>query len=99
MARAEARAILESIRRMKGQMRRLGVKRLGLFGSYAIGKHSERSDLDFLVEFERPTFDNYMDLKELLQKTFGRNVDLVTDESLKPLLRHIKEEALYAEIS
>lgn len=80
------------------QMRRLGVRRLGLFGSYAKGKPTANSDLDFLVVFNNPTFDSYMDLKELLQKEFGKKVDLVTQDSLKPALQHLKGEATYAKI-
>ncbi|MFH1107255.1 MAG: nucleotidyltransferase family protein [Candidatus Micrarchaeota archaeon] len=84
---------------MNAQLRRLSVSRIGLFGSFAHGNASANSDLDFLVSFKQPTFDNYMDLKELLQNRFGRKVDLVTEESLKPSLRHVKEEAAYAEVS
>lgn len=98
MAMLNTQIILKNLKGMKAQIRRLGVKRLGLFGSYVRGKPSANSDLDFLVEFSKPTFDNYMDLKELLQKTFGKKVDLVTEESVKPSLRHVKEEAAYAEI-
>ncbi len=99
MGMLNANVIMRSLRGMKAELRRLSVSRLGLFGSFARGKPSAHSDLDFLVTFKQPTFDNYMDLKELLQKRFSRKVDLVTEESLKPSLRHVKDEAAYAEVS
>ena len=32
----------------------------------------KNSDIDFLVEFEKPDFDNFMDLVFYLEKLFGR---------------------------
>lgn len=68
-------------------LRRLGVKRLGLFGSMARGEAGAASDLDFVVEFERVSFDAYMDLKEYLETLLGRRVDLVLADGIKPRLR------------
>jgi predicted nucleotidyltransferase len=61
---------------------RFHVRRLDLFGSAARGDFDpERSDVDFIVEFERDTplhpFDAYFGLKEELEALFGRKVDLV----------------------
>ena len=64
-----------------------GVRKLGLFGSVARGEANLASDLDFLVEFERNTFDAYMGLKEFLEGLFGCPVDLVLADMLKPRLR------------
>jgi len=60
---------------------RFAVRRLELFGSAAAGTFdSERSDLDFLVDFaaaaEMTPFDQYFGLKESLEALFGRSVDL-----------------------
>jgi uncharacterized protein len=82
----------------RDELRRLGVRRLGLFGSAARGEATEASDLDFLVEFERKTFDAYMDVKELLERTFERRIDLVVAEAVKPQLKpRILQETVYAE--
>jgi hypothetical protein len=72
-----------------------GVHRLGIFGSCAEGKETEVSDVDVLVEFDRKTFDNYMELKFFLEERLGRRVDLVTPAALKPsiadaILRGVK---------
>lgn len=87
--------IIKTIEAHKDEMRKLEVKRLGLFGSFLKGKPKRGSDLDFLVVFRKPSFDNYMDLKFLLEKLFNRKVDLVTERSLKPDLKYVKREALY----
>ena len=75
----------------------LGVKRLAVFGSAARGELKPGSDVDVLVEFAGPaTFDQYMDLKFLLEKLLARRVDLVTRKALKPQLREsIEKEAVY----
>lgn len=67
--------------------RRYGVARLELFGSATTDAFDpERSDLDFLVEFDaNPAglFDRYFGLKESLEALYGRSVDLVTLASLR----------------
>jgi predicted nucleotidyltransferase len=89
---------LDTIRAHRGELRRLGVRRLGLFGSAARGEATEASDLDFLVEFDRKTFDAYMEVKELLARLFGGPIDLVIAEAVKPQLRgRILQETIYAE--
>jgi len=78
-------------------IRRYGVRSLGLFGSAARGEATATSDLDFLVEFENPTFDMYMELLEYLEKLFDRPVDLVLANTLKPRLREpILRETVHA---
>jgi uncharacterized protein len=72
---------------MQGQMdelRRLGAKRIGIFGSFAKGTATADSDVDVYLEFEesKRTYDNLFEIGELLEQCFGRRVDLVTDGSL-----------------
>ena len=68
----------------RGEFRRLGARRLGIFGSYARGEECPDSDVDVYVEFEdeQRTYDNFFALHERLETLFGRRVDLVTDKSL-----------------
>ena len=63
--------------------RRLGVKRLEVFGSAAREDFDvARSDIDFLVEFDadprRPVLQTFFGLKDALEKLFDRPVDLVS---------------------
>ncbi len=73
------------------------VKNLGVFGSFVRGEATANSDLDLLVEFNgNVTFDNYMNLKFLLEDLFGRKIDLVIKDDIKPQIRErILEETIY----
>lgn len=88
--------IIKRIEKKRDIFKKYGVRKIGLFGSFAKKKQRNGSDLDFLVVLENPTFDNYMELKFTLEKMFHKKVDLVIEENLKPALRYVKEEALYA---
>jgi uncharacterized protein len=90
--------ILKKVEANRERIRCFGVQRLGIFGSYAREENSEASDMDFLVEFESATFDNYFDLKFFLEDLFGRPVDLVIADTIKPRIRSaILEETIYAQ--
>lgn len=88
--------IIKMLMKHKDEIRKYRVKKIGLFGSFLKGDQHKKSDLDFLVVFDEPSFDNYMELKFLLEKLFKKKVDLVIEENLKPALRYVKEEAIYA---
>ena len=83
--------ILKKIKENKEKIKKFGVKRIGLFGSYLRNEQKTESDIDILVEFERgkKTFDNYMDLKFFLEDLFKCKVDLVIADALKPDLKPI----------
>lgn len=88
--------IIGELEQCKTQLRGFGVTRIGLFGSFLKRADTPESDLDFLVSFSKPTYDNYIELKFLLEKLFGRKADLVVESALKPALRYVKKEAIYA---
>ena len=80
----------------------MGVKRLGLFGSFVRGEQKNASDIDFIVEFEtdKKTFDNFMTLSFFLEVLFQRRVELVTAESLSPYIGpYILKEAEYVSLA
>jgi uncharacterized protein len=68
------------------------VKRIGLFGSFARGKQKASSDIDILVEFEKPIFRNFMNLSFYLEDLFGREVDLFTVKGLHSHIRQYVEK-------
>jgi len=91
--------ILKKIKENKEHIKKYGVKRIGLFGSYIRNEQGKKSDIDILVKFEEgmKTFDNYMDLKFFLEDLFGYKVDLVMSDAIKPRLKpYIMKEVVYA---
>ncbi|MFZ5452371.1 MAG: nucleotidyltransferase family protein [Thermodesulfobacteriota bacterium] len=88
--------ILKAIKENRDKIKGFGVTRLGLFGSAVRGEATDTSDLDFVVEFKKKTFDAYMNLKRFLVELFGCKVDLVIQDGIKPRLREpILKETLY----
>lgn len=95
----EKKEIFQKLEEEKAALDELGVEKLGLFGSFARGNQDTESDIDFVVKFQKgeKTFRNYMELKKELEQLFSREVDLVTEESIKPSLKdRITEEVEYA---
>ena len=77
-------------------LRKYGVKQIGLFGSYVNGTAHATSDIDLLVELEKSTFRNYMELVLFLEDLFGKKVDLVAVESVKLGLKpYIEKQVEY----
>jgi predicted nucleotidyltransferase len=60
-----------------------GVEKIGCFGSFATGQQTEDSDIDILITYNYKLGWKFFDLKEYLESEFGREVDLVTERSLK----------------
>ena len=86
---------IDRIRSLRAQLDTLGVASLSLFGSVARGEERDDSDVDILVAFNGPaTFDQYIDLKLLLEDVLGRRVDLVTERGLREALRPTVEREL-----
>ena len=96
--RLDSKKILEEIEKRKNIIRRYGVKKIGLFGSFAKGKQKNKSDIDFLVEFKKINSDNFFSLLFLLENMFKRKIDLVIETDLKPELEYVKREAKYVKI-
>ena len=63
--------------------REYGVKRLGLFGSYAKGSPSVTSDVDIIVEFDQPLGFRFVEFAEELERLLGRRVDVLTQAGLE----------------
>ncbi len=91
--------IITQLKSKKEEIHSLGVKNIGLFGSYAHNKNTDTSDIDILIDFEneRENFDNFMGIYDLLEKLFSKNrVDIVTKNGLSPYIgRSILNEVIY----
>lgn len=80
--------ILFRLREIKPMLKEeYSVKNIGLFGSFSEDSYSEESDIDLLVEFEKPVGWRFFSLEIFLNKIFGRKVDLVTRNGLKEQIR------------
>ena len=69
---------------------------LAIFGSVARDEATADSDLDVLIEFERPvSLSEFLALETELARLTGRHVDLVTRSALKPFIgRRVLSEAV-----
>ena len=93
---------LDSLQRMLREMlpdlrARYGVRYLGVFGSYATGRQTKRSDVDLLVDFDESADDlslfQFVALEQELGKAVGHKVDLVERSALKPFIgKRVLEE-------
>jgi predicted nucleotidyltransferase len=72
------------------------IRALALFGSVARGDANPGSDLDILVELDRPvTLSAFLSLETTLSELTGRQVDLVSRRALKPFIgAHVLREAV-----
>ncbi len=89
VAKPRTAAVLARLRRLLPRLEeRFGVSRLDVFGSYVHGTARKGSDLDLLVEFDRPI--DLLDLvatENFISDELGVRVDLVMRSSLKPRIR------------
>lgn len=87
------------LREQKNELKeRYGVKKIGIFGSFARGEQKEISDVDILVEFERPIGLRFFELADHIEEILGIKVDLLTPNALKqkPLLwQSAAEDLIY----
>lgn len=91
----EIKGILKS---HKAELRsKYGVTEIGIFGSYVKEEQKETSDLDILVEFEKPLgLLEFVGLKNHLSDLLGVNVDLVMRKALKPTIgKRVLGEVVY----
>lgn len=73
------------------------VKKVGIFGSFAVDKQEKESDIDILVEFDSPVgFFDFIRLENFLSEKLHRKVDLISKKALKPVIKDdILKETIY----
>ncbi len=76
---------------------KFGITKLGIFGSVARNENTEDSDIDIVVEVQKPTLRIMYELKEALTELFDCKVDLVRfRDSLRPLFKsNIQKDVIY----
>ncbi len=92
--------ILRTLATAKPELAQRGVSAVGLFGSYAQDAQNPDSDIDLLIDFKAgaETFENFMDVCDLLQNLFsGHRIEVVTKNGLSPHIGpYILKSAVYA---
>jgi predicted nucleotidyltransferase len=77
-----------------------GVTRIGIFGSFARGEQTKKSDVDVLVNFAEgyATLKNFVGLADHLEALFKRKVDLITVEGVDKYIRqNVEAEVIWVE--
>lgn len=80
--------IFRLIQLHQDQLKAFGIRRIGLFGSFARGDQKQTSDIDLLADFdfEQKTYNNFIQAIYFLEDLFGREVELLTREGLSPFI-------------
>ncbi len=87
--------VLLTLRMHKAELqKKFPVETLALFGSFARNEQTAESDVDVLVEFNKPVGIEFVDLLIELENILQKPVDLVTKKSLKYSLKPFVEKDL-----
>ena len=81
--------ILKTLKSNKLKLSKLGIRNVGLFGSYIRNEQSSESDIDLLIDFEpeKENFDNFMAVYDLFETIFkNEKVEVVTKNGLSPYI-------------
>ncbi len=89
--------ILNFLKDHKSELeKKYGLKKIGLFGSYAKDMANEQSDIDLAIETEKRDFFIREDLKDFLEKSFEKNVDIGYVDCFREFYRRkIEKEIIY----
>ena len=77
--------ILERLKGNKAKLSNLGIRNVGLFGSYIRNEQNSNSDIDLLIDFEpdKENFDNFMAVYDLFESIFkNEKIEVVTKNGL-----------------
>lgn len=94
-------SILDRLRESYPELQaRFGVRQIGLFGSFASDTANEASDVDLIVDFDRPLGLRFVELVEYLEALLGRKVDVLTSAGLQAIrlpavARRIEESVIH----
>lgn len=98
----DIQTVIHTLRQQKETLRSYGLRRVGVFGSFARHEEQEKSDLDMLLDFEpkKKTYRNFFASTTFLERIFKRSVDAVTPQSLNRYLKpRVEKEVSYVQIS
>jgi len=89
-------SILQTLRGMKSDLAsQYHVRSLALFGSYSRGDQTEQSDVDILVEFDKPISGlTFVRLAEDIERKVGMATDVVPADAVKSRYRNVIQKDL-----
>ena len=91
---AEIKKVLEQLK--PELARKFHVQTIGLFGSVVRDDYSPSSDIDIIVDFERPIGIEFIDLANYMEQRLQRKVDLVSRNGVKDkYFKAIEREIVY----
>lgn len=73
--------------KIKKILKRYKVVKAGIFGSYARGEETKKSDIDILVQLKKPLGFAFVKMQFELEKEIGKKFDIITYKSINPLLK------------
>ena len=90
--------ILDILRRHKPELqKKYPIGKLGVFGSFARGEATEKSDIDIAVEITGPMGLNFIAMADEIEDLFGIKTDVVPLRSIKPqYLASVQKDLVYA---
>ena len=70
-------------------VRTFGIEKIAIFGSFARNTQREDSDVDIMVECKKEykRYDLYLGLKNFLKDNIGREVEIVYENSMNPIIK------------
>ncbi len=89
--------IKKTLAQLKPELvRRYNVSTIGLFGSVVRNDFSSASDIDIIVDFNKPIGIKFIDLANFIERKLKRKVDLVSKRGIKDkYLKTIESEIVY----
>lgn len=93
--------IYTKIGNQKETIKKFGVMKIAVFGSYARGEQTEDSDVDLLVEFGKgkKNYANFINLAYYMEDLLGKKVEIVTPEGMSPHIKpYIVKELKYVSL-
>jgi len=89
--------ILQILRQHKPELqRKYPLGRMGVFGSYARGEATEKSDIDIAIEINGPMGLSFVAMADEIEALFGIKTDVVPKRSIKPkYLAGVEKDIIY----
>lgn len=95
MRKMKKKDIIKILKEYEKEIKKYGIKKIGIFGSAVRDELHEDSDIDIVVEFEeeKGTFENFGGLVDFLENILGREVDILTPGGIENIrIKYIKEK-------